>query len=84
MTTPERVPLVAPDGIEYLVPADRLRPWHTVTIGRSSWHIAHIITCDLDTCPYDYEAQTWEAPPVPLGRYRWHGEPEELNLEPDK
>ena len=54
------------------IPADRLNPWHTVTIDSRTWHIAHGVLCDLATCPFDAQARKWAKPPVAVGVYRWH------------
>jgi hypothetical protein len=54
------------------IPADRLNPWHTVTIDIRAWHIAHGVLCDLATCPFDAQARKWAKAPVAVGVYRWH------------
>ena len=55
------------------VPVDRWNPWHTVTIRKGSWHMAHPITCVLDDCAFDGLAQAeWDQPPHDVGVWRWH------------
>lgn len=53
------------------IPADRLNPWHTVTLDDIGWHLAHPITCDLSACPFDAEARAWPSAPADHGVYRW-------------
>lgn len=54
------------------IPADRLQPWHTVTVRPDSYMMAHPIHCELTACPFDVVARRWQSPPRPLGVYRWH------------
>ena len=60
-----------PGGKAYLVPADRLNPWHTLTLDRGAWHMTHPITCDLANCEFDAKAATWNTHPTQPGIYRW-------------
>lgn len=73
------IPLTGPNGEEYLVPENRLRPYHTITLGRGSWHMAHPITCDLGNCEFDRvavrEAEAWA-----IGEYRWDDPDGELTI----
>ena len=66
-----RTLLKADDGREYLVPNNRLDPWHTVTFERRYWQIEHPITCDLATCLFDNFAAIMIDHPR-HGTYRWH------------
>lgn len=55
------------------IPADRLNPWHTVTVRATGWHMAHPIECDLAECPFDGLAQAeWSEPPTAEGVWQWH------------
>ena len=64
------------------IPADRLNPWHTVTVKPTTWHLAHPITCDLAVCPFDGVAQEWAEMPAPVGVYQWHHWDGELEPQP--
>ncbi len=65
--------LTGPDGTEWEVQNDRLNSWHTITIERNRWHIAHRLDCDLSNCAFDRTAQTWGwMPIVGVGTYRWY------------
>lgn len=60
-------------GIVDSIPADRLNPWHTVTVHADGWHMAHPISCVLAECPFDGLAQAeWSEPPHAEGVWRWH------------
>lgn len=55
------------------IPADRLNPWHTVTVHSAGWHMAHPIDCLLADCPFDGLAQAeWTDPPTAEGVWQWH------------
>lgn len=69
------------------IPADRRHPWHTVTLNRTGWHLAHPVTCVLEGCPFDRAvriwAQDWDTSPLPDGSYRW-ADPSQLPTETDR
>jgi hypothetical protein len=64
------------------IPADRLNPWHTVTLD-SGWHLAHPVTCDLSACPFDAVARSWSGAPRSEGIYRWYHTAGPLELVDD-
>ena len=53
----------------------RLHEWHILHVRAGSWGLTHPLDCDLTSCAYQDQAETWRDQPDELGNYRWEHEP---------